>query len=154
MTLCQLIKSSLILPRDKCTSKDELIAKLVELIYTTESELPSQSKDDVLRTINIREQIGGTTLPSGLSVPHARLRDYEGFILAFGIPAEPLVHENIQIRLMALMLTSQSGAPWFLPVLAELTKLSRDSGFITRLFEAENPEAFIEILKERDPELL
>ena len=152
MTLSELLKSELILLKTQCASKDDLVSTLVEKLYTTGHEFPLP-KNDLLKTINMREQIGGTMLPSGLSVPHARLRDYEGFILALATPAEGLFHEGLQIHLMALMISSQSGGPWYLPSLAALTKISRDKDYLLSLSGAETPEDFIAILKERDTEL-
>ena len=152
MTLCELLRSELILVKTACSSKDELIIKLVEQVYANGHEFPL-SREDILKTINMREQIGGTMLPSGLSVPHARLRDYEGFILALGIPGDPVIYEGLQIRMMALMISSQSGAPWYLPTLAALTKISRDQEYFSRLCSAENSEDFINILQERDTDL-
>ena len=152
MTLSELLESELILPKTACASRDELIRKLVEQVYRTNRALPILQKD-ILDTIYRREQIGGTLLPSGLSVPHARLKDFEGIILALGTPAEPLFHEGLQIRMMALMITSQSGAPWYLTTLAALTKISRDDEYLSRLCRAEDTENFYRILRERDPEL-
>ena len=152
MTLSELLESELVLLKTPCASKDELVRELVERVFSTGRELPLP-KDDVLNTIIMREKIGGTTLPSGLSVPHVRLRGFEGFILALGIPKEPLLIEGIEVRMMAMMVTSQSGIPWYLPVLAGLTKISRDSGYFSRLCGAEDFNGFIGILRERDQDL-
>ena len=152
MTLSELLKPELVLPKIACASKDELIAKLLERIYDSGQKLPL-SKEELLETINLREQIGGTLLPSGLSVPHARLKDYEGFVFAVGTPAEPLFHDGLEIRVAAMMITSQSGGPWYLTVLAALTKISKDGEYFSRLCGADNPEDFLKILKEKDTEL-
>lgn len=152
MVLSELLKCSLVLPKAACTSKDELISELVDLIYSSGCELPLTSRE-ILKTIQMREVIGGTMLPSGLSIPHARLKDYSGFILAAGTPKESLIHQGIQLRLMTLMISSQSGGTLYLPVLAGVTKLSRDREYLYHLCNAETPEDFISIIKERDVEL-
>ena len=152
MTLTKLLKPELALVKIICASKDELIAKLVRHIHDTGWELPLK-EEDLLKTINMREQIGGTLLPSGLSIPHARLENFEDFVLALAVPAKPLFHEGHKIRLAAMMITSQSGGPWYLPVLAALTRISRDEKYFSRLCGAENPGDFINILRERDTEL-
>ena len=152
MTLSELIKPDLVLPKIACASKDELITKLAEKVFEVNHDIPF-SQDTVLHAIQMREQIGGTMLPSGLSVPHARLREYEGFILALGIPEQPIFHEGIQIRLMSLMISSQSGGNFYLPTLAALTKISRNGEHFTRLCAAENSEDFIRLLREQEPEL-
>jgi len=152
MTLTELITPELVFPKVTCASKDELISKLAELIYNTGREFPL-SREDLLETIYMREQIGGTLLPSGLSVPHARLKDFDDFVFALATPAQPLFHDGQEIYLAAMMITSQSGGPWYLSTLAALTKMSRDSNFLSRLGGAESPEDFIRILMERNPEL-
>jgi len=152
MTLTELLKTELIFPKIACTTKDELIAELVERIYDTDRELPL-SKEELLETIYAREKIGGTLLPSGLSIPHARLKDFDGFVFALATPAQPLFFEGQEIRLAALMITSQSGGPWYLAALAKLTKISRDMEYLARLDAAENKEDFISILQERDSEI-
>jgi len=153
MTLTELITPELVFLKITCASKDELIDKLVKSVYRTGREFPF-SQEDLLETIYTREQIGGTLLPSGLSVPHARLKDFEDFAFALATPAEPLFHEGQRINLAAMMITSQSGGPWYLAVLAALTKISRDSEYLSRLCGAENPEDFICILEERNSELV
>jgi PTS system nitrogen regulatory IIA component len=153
MTLVELLKPELILTNAVCSSKDDLIKGIVEKIYTTGME-PPISQDELLRTIAKREQIGGTFLPSGLSVPHARLRDFEGFVIAMGTTKDPLFHDGTQLRLMALMISSQSGGPHYLPAIAVLTKISRDSEFLSSLGRAEDTESFIRLMGEKDQQLL
>lgn len=153
MTLVELLKPELILTNAVCASKNELISSVVDKIYST-GKGPPISKEVLLDAIIKREEIGGTLFPSGLSVPHARLKDFEGFILALSTIREPLFHERAQINLMALVISSQSGGPYYLPVVAALTKISRDADFFSRLSKAENAEALISLMKEKDQELL
>jgi len=152
MTLTELLKPELILTNSICASKDDLIKNIVKKIYSAGMG-PPISQDVLLQAILNREQIGGTFLPSGLSLPHARLKDFEGFIIALGTTKEPLFHEGTQLRLMALMISSQTGGPHYLPAVAALTKISRDGEFLSRLGGAENAESFIGLLKEKDQQL-
>ena len=152
MTLSELLVPDLVFPKITCSSKDELISILLDQVYSKERS-PPLPQQEMMKKIKMREEIGGTLLPSGLSIPHARLPNYEGFILALGMPAEPLIHQGLQIRLMTLMISNQSGNHWYLPVLAFMTKISRDAEYFQRLSGAETYENFIKILKERDQEL-
>jgi len=152
MTLVELLKPELILTNIVCDSKDGLIRSLVEKIYSA-GMAPPVSQDILLQAIIKREQIGGTFLPSGLSVPHARLKDFEGLTLALATTKEPLFFDGTQLRLMALMISSQSGGPYYLPAVAALTKISRDAEFLTLLSNAENSESFIRLMREKDQEL-
>ena len=152
MKLSEVLECDLIHLNIECASKDELISKLLDQVYNA-GKAPPFPPAEVMSKIKIREGIGGTLLPSGLSVPHARLKGYEGFIVALGTSSKPLFHDGIQIRLMALMISSQSGGPLYLPSLAAFTKLSRDGQYFSRLCGAESPERLFSIVLERDPEL-
>ena len=149
MNLLELLKPELMIIRAGSTSKDALIAEIVDRIYDTYRDIPVP-KEELLNSIDIREKIGGTVLPSGLSVPHSRLKDYDEIVIALATPAEPIFHDGTQIRLMTLMLSSQSGGPYYLPAVATFTKISRDEDYFNRLCEAENLTAFLRILRERN----
>jgi len=151
MTLSELLADDLVHLKIKCVSKNELITALLEKVYNTDRK-PHFSVKEVMDKIQMREEIGGTLLPSGLSAPHARLKDYEGFVLAIGTPAECIVQAGVQIKMMALMISSQSGGLYYLPTLASLAKLSRDGEYFSRLCRAESREVFFDILNERDAE--
>jgi len=153
MTLVELLRPELILTNVPCASKEDLIKSIVEKIYSA-GMAPPVSQDVLLDAILVREQIGGTLLPSGLSVPHARLKDFEGFIMALGTTGEPLFYEGTKLYLMALMISSQSGGQHYLPAVAALTKISRDAEFLSLLSRAENAESFIGLMKERDQQLM
>ena len=153
MTLVELLKPELIFTNIVCASKDDLIKATVEKIYST-GMAPPVSQDVLMDSIIKREQIGGTLLPSGLSVPHARLKDFEGFILALSTTKEPLFFERTPLYLMALMISSQSGGQHYLPAVAALTKISRDTEFLSLLSRAENAESLIGLMKEKDQQLM
>ena len=149
MALSSLMDKDLVLLKTKSSSKEELILQLLTKVYDA-GRGPPFPLNEVLGRIAMREEIGGTLLPSGLSVPHARLRGYEDFVLAMGTPEEPIIQNNIQIKLMSLMISSQSGGVHYLPTLAALTKLSRDRAYFSRLCSTEGAEDFIQIIRERD----
>jgi len=153
MTLVELLRPELILTNTVCASKDELIRIIVEKVYNA-GMAPPVSQDALMDSIIKRELIGGTLLPSGLSVPHARLKDFEGFILAVSTIKEPLFCERTQLHLMALVISSQSGGPYYLPAVAVLTKISRDTEFLSRLSRAENADGFIGLMREKDQQLV
>ena len=149
MSLHNLLVSSLILPKVECDSKNQLISLLADRIYDYGISLPV-NKSSLVKIIHTREEVGGTLLPSGLSVPHARLKDYNDFVIAIGIPAKPVFSEGLQIRMMALMISSNTGGPHYLKSLAELTKISRNKDEFFRLCSAESPEEILRIIAEEN----
>jgi PTS system nitrogen regulatory IIA component len=149
MTLSELLKPELIRPKILCSSKDDFITKLMDCICKTNRKF-IYSQEEMLASVFKREQIGGTTFPSGLAVPHSRIGDFDDFVFALGTPLNPIFHEGIQIRLMVLMLSNQSGGPYYFPTVAALTKISMDSEYFPALCEAESPEEFIKIIQAKD----
>ncbi|MCL2601307.1 MAG: PTS sugar transporter subunit IIA [Treponema sp.] len=147
MTLTELINPELLLLNVSCSTKNDLIAQLAAKIYSADRKLPL-SHEELLKNIYTREEIGGTLLPSGLVIPHARLKNFEDFILAVATPAAPLFQGKQEIRLAAMMITSQSGGAWYLETLAALTKLSRDEPYFRRLAGALTKEDFFSVLRE------
>ncbi|MCL2069615.1 MAG: PTS sugar transporter subunit IIA [Treponema sp.] len=153
MYLSELLANERIYPKIACSSKDELLSIVLEKIYHSSEKFPL-SQEELLKALDLREKIGGTMLPSGLSIPHARIKEYEGFVLALATPSEPIFYEGIQVRMMSMMLTSQQGGPNYLPCLAALTKLSRDPELFSILCDEVDPEKFLLAIKGKDLELL
>ena len=142
----------MILLKTDCSSKEDFITKLVEQVCNTKLEVYISQKD-LLAEIFRRENIGGSLLPSGLSIPHARIKGFNDFIIAIGTPKKPLFHEGQPIYMMAMIISNEFGEPYYLPTLAGLAKLSRDQEYFSRLCKADSFEGFVRILRERDPEL-
>ena len=144
MKLSELLRPDLVLTKQACSSKDELIEILVKQICGAANS-PPFPPDEILSRIKTRERIGGTVFPTGLAVPHTRLAECEDFFITLGMPAEPVFHDGTQVRLMALMITSQTGGPLYLPAVALMGRLSMDADYFSRLCGAENYEDFIKI---------
>ena len=126
-----------------------MIEKLLDYLYATD-KAPSIPKDDVFSSILLREKIGGTIIPSGLSVPHSRHNDFDGFIVVLGTPGAQIFQDGFEIRLMALMLSSPGGGPYYLPTVSSLTRLSMDKDFFSSLCGAKTPEDLLDMIRGRD----
>jgi PTS system nitrogen regulatory IIA component len=153
MKLSSLLNSGLVLLKRSCKTKDELIDELIQEIYRTRQNI-SISEKTVRSVITDRENLGGTLLPTGLAIPHARLPGFDDFIIAVGIPAEPIqtIGVDTPIRMMVLMLTSQGASTQYLNTLAAFGKISQGTVF-SKLCGAVTPHRFIEILKDANIEV-
>ncbi|GHV80094.1 hypothetical protein AGMMS49944_18850 [Spirochaetia bacterium] len=146
MKLSSLIHPDLVLLKRPGRTRDELLDEMIRELYRPGKRFPIPEK--TLRdVIADRENLGGTLLPSGLAIPHARLEDFDDFIIVIGIPTSPIQAEGEPAtHMMALMLTSLSASTQYLNTLAALAKISQGPLF-PKLCGAVNPNAFIEILK-------
>jgi PTS system nitrogen regulatory IIA component len=154
MKLSSLINPELVLLKRPCKTRDELLDELIRELYHGGQKV--SIPENILRgAITDRENLGGTLLPTGLAIPHARLDGFDDFILAVGIPASPIqgtAQGEPPVRMMVLMLTSMSSSTQYLNTLASLAKISQGPLFST-LCGAANQNAFIEILKDANIEI-
>jgi PTS system nitrogen regulatory IIA component len=155
MKLSSLLNPDLVLIKKSCKNKNELLNDLVNEIYKTHRL--SVPKEEVRQAVLHREQLGGTAFPTGLITPHARLERFDDLVIAVGIPSEPITipqdGEDITIRMMVLLLTSQTASSLYLNSLAAFVKISRDSDFFGKLCGAANANAFVQTLKDANIEV-
>ena len=76
--------------------------------------------DYVRKTIEEREQLGGTSYESGIAIPHARLDNFDDILIGILIPANPVMDGNTQLSMIVLILTSKTVSNVYLNTLASL----------------------------------
>lgn len=87
----------------KVPSQAELIARLSALAC---KHLPDISAKEVAAQVLKREQGIGTTLETGLGIPHARLEELTDFAAAVAVLPEPLITPTgASVRVMFLLLS-------------------------------------------------
>jgi PTS system nitrogen regulatory IIA component len=155
MKLSSLIKPELVLIKKSCKNHDELCDELIAAIYKSQ-KLPLPIAV-VKKGIAERELLGGTVHSTGIAVPHARLENFDDFIIAIGILETPLEiaqpDRTVSIRMMMLLLTSHSSSLLYLNTLAAFAKISKETEYFTRLCNAANPSDFIDLLEEKNIEV-
>ncbi|MDR3341671.1 MAG: CBS domain-containing protein [Treponema sp.] len=152
MKLSSLLIPELVLLKKPGKTKEVLLDELIRSLYRTRQPIPVPEAE-VRRAVLDREQLGETVFESGLAIPHARLPQFNDFFIVIGVPEVPVVYEHIPIRMMILMLTSQSGSTVYLNALAAFVKLSQDTELFARLCSVAEPQDFIQILKDRNIEV-
>ena len=131
----------------------EMALKAIVALYPHEVDY-----DDVLRRLNERRKLGGTCLPSGIAVPHARLPVFKDFIIAAVVPKEPIqtdekcmdpgCSEAPPIRIVWLVLLAQTASTLYLNTLAKIVEASKDEKVMGALVGAESTNRFVSILDE------
>lgn len=115
-------------------SKAEVIKRLVQAACQGESKLDGE---DVLAQVLKREDGISTTLDTGLSIPHARLEELDGFKAALAILPEGIqdpAGPNLEIKAMFLFLSPARQAFFqkHLQILAALAEIFKPE-FIAEL---------------------
>lgn len=108
--------------------------------------------EDALSRIRERQRLGGTIFPTGVAIPHARFPNLNDFIAAVVVPRHP-IPEAIPVRLVWIMIHSQSESTIYLNSLARIVECSKDEAAMAALIASESPEAFIEEIDARGYEV-
>ena len=131
MKLTSLLDRRFLLPRAKAATKEEAIALLADLICS-HTELRDR-KELVLKAVMEREALGGTTFPTGIAIPHARIAGFDDMLIGVCVPDSPIRAEGIDVRMVVLILTSAAPSTIYLNTLATLTRLSQNAALFERL---------------------
>jgi PTS system nitrogen regulatory IIA component len=155
MKLSSLINPDLVLVQKSCKTKHDLLDELMKGIFRTDRRL-SVTEDQVRKAILEREYLGGTVFPTGLATPHTRLEHFEDLLIAVGIPLNPIPATETEdsIRMMVMLLTSQSSTSLYLNSLAAFAKISQDDVLFGTLCASSNANIFIQTLKNANVEVM
>ncbi len=143
--------SSLLSENSICFGKsystiEESIRELLSLLVKNH-RLPIPA-EEVMKLILQREALGGTTFPTGIAVPHARLENFSDLLIGICIPETPILSEGIPVRMVVLMLTSKTETTLYLNALATFLKLSENSDIFQNLLQAKTPQKFIRFIQD------
>jgi CBS domain-containing protein len=152
MKLHNLLSEPLILLDRPVKTKEEAIQVLVKAV---QSRYPFPLKPEELqKAVLDREALGGTSFPTGIAVPHARLDFLDDIVVAILRPATPLPDPVAPIRLVVLMLTSQNKPAIYLNSLSSILKFSQKTDAYEKALAAATPKDFLDLIAEQDYSLV
>lgn len=148
MKLHNLLNEDLILLQSPVKTKDEAIRAIIDRVA---AKYPFEIDEKVfLDAVHARETLGGTSFPTGLAVPHARMEHFDDIIITALVPKVPFMDGNQEIRLVTLILTAQSKPTLYLNCLSSLLKLSQKKDVFDTLAGARSAKEFIGVLEKQD----
>ncbi|MDQ2971079.1 MAG: PTS sugar transporter subunit IIA [Acidobacteriota bacterium] len=108
---------------------------------------------DLTRRLLERERLGCTGLGAGIAIPHCKLKDVDGIVLAVGAcPAGVDFHapDGIAVTLIFLILSPAQAPALHLQALARISRLLKVPGVADSLRRAQTPEALVAALREAE----
>ena len=151
MKLSSLLDRRFMVTGAELSSKEEAIRALVQLICS-HTELRRRS-EAVLATVMQREQLGGTTFPTEIAIPHGRIPDFDDMWIGVCLPREPVMSEGVALRMIVLILTSTTPSNLYLNTLAALARVSKNRSLFKRLASSESYREFSELLEKENIEV-
>jgi PTS system nitrogen regulatory IIA component len=130
---------------------------LQELVRLAEQSWQVFDAEALLRAIRQREDMGSTTLPSGVAIPHPHrpLPNVLGeSLLAFGRTVAGIPFGGDGILTDVFFLVGCRDARTHLQVLARLARVLRRPGFLEELRAAENAAETLQVIEASETELI
>ena len=138
MKLGSLVNKDFILVGHKFNSVIEAVDSFIMLF--NKKKLFTAPVSKVQEKARDREALGGTVLPPGIALPHARIEGIDDLIVGIWVPPEPIKTDDGEVKLLFFFLTSTAGSPLYLPVLSAVAKSCRDPLFFSKLCSSSRDE--------------
>lgn len=130
---------------------------LAELVQLAEQSWQVYDPEALLKAVQAREEMQSTALPGGVAIPHPRRPLPQALgesVVAFGRTLTPIPFGGDRGGLCDLFfLVCCRDDRTHLRVLARLSRLFLQAGFLDRLREADTPEAAIEVIADVEKSL-
>ena len=151
--IAEMLNPSAIVAELKSTGKKDVLAELTEALINANPEL---SRDEVIRVLLERENLGSTGIGDGVAIPHGKLRNIEHQLIAFGLSRKGVDFDAMDgkpARLFFLLIAPEDSVGIHLKTLARISKLLKASHARDRLQAAGDRQQIYNIIAEEEENL-
>ncbi len=135
-------------------SKDEVISELVQTLVDA-GEILEKDRDDIIRAIMRREELGSTGIGRGVAVPHTKHPSVTKLVGTVGVSSSGLDFESLdgQKACLFFLLVSPPDRPGdHLRALENISRQLRDDQFCKLLGQSKTAADILNLLEEADRE--
>lgn len=134
------------------TTKDEVIAELVQSLVDA-GEILDKDRDDIIKAIMRREELGSTGIGRGVAVPHTKHPSVKKLVGTVGVSPSGLDFESLdgQKACLFFLLVSPPDRPGdHLRALENISRQLRDDQFCKVLSHSKTAQDILQLLEEAD----
>jgi PTS system fructose-specific IIC component len=150
MDIGDLLDESLVIADLQADEKFKAFDALLELMVNCgKLGQKAQALEDCIR----RENYLSTGLENGLAVPHAKTTAVNDLVLAFGFSKNGIEFDSLDgkpAHFIFLLLSPVNTSGPHIKVLSQITRKFRDEDLYNKIFNAENSQELLDILKSSD----
>lgn len=143
----------------KANTKEEIIIEISNKI-AEESSYFNQRKDEIIESVLKRENEISTCMGEGVFLPHARLRDFDDFIIAVAILKNEVegeiaaTHQKDMIKVVFFMVSDVLKNKNILKSMSVVSKIAlRHPEILQEIKNEKNPKKIIELMTSEDVEI-
>ena len=150
MRISELLKPSLIKVDLKSDDKDELFEEMVQMFVNHDL---LADRDVALEAIRGREAKMSTGIGKGLALPHGRVKELNGLLMALGISRQGIEYDALdgQPVHVVIMVLAETGNPGpHIEALAEISRLFSLPGFLDKIRESRTVQEVAEAIRKEE----
>lgn len=134
------------------TNKESVIGELVDSLQTA-GEISVTDREDIVKAILKREELGSTGIGRGIAVPHTKHPSVKKLVGTVGVSASGVEFESLDgepVQLFFLLISPPDRPSDHLRALENISRQLRDETFCRFLKQAKTKEDILQLLAEAD----
>ncbi len=150
MEINDFLDAKAVKPRLESKTKDEVLEELTDLLEKTGKVT---DREEFLRVIRDREELGSTGIGYNIAIPHARSTGIKGLTGAFGISKKGIDFDALDkepVYLFFVLAAPKNAAGDYLKALATISRLLRNRKSRQALIKADTMEEIVKIIKKQE----
>lgn len=149
MKISDILDKNSIIPDLRSKDKKGVLEELASSISTR----TGTATQDIVNVLLEREQLGSTGIGGGIAIPHGKLADISSIVVGFGLSREGVEFDSLDnrpVHIFFLLITPANSTGIHLSVLAQISRLLKQSHFKENLLKAESAEEIEQIIHSVD----
>jgi PTS system fructose-specific IIA component/PTS system nitrogen regulatory IIA component len=134
------------------TDKESVISELVDSLLEA-GDIKQSDRDDIIKAIMKREELGSTGIGRGIAVPHTKHPSVEKLIGTVGVSVHGVDFDSLdgeKVQLFFLLVSPPDRPGDHLRALENISRQLRDETFCRFLKQSKNTEDIVQLLEEAD----
>ncbi len=133
-------------------TKETVIGELVDSLQKA-GEISAADREDIVKAILKREELGSTGIGRGIAVPHTKHPSVKKLVGTVGVSAAGVEFDSLDgetVQLFFLLISPPDRPSDHLRALENISRQLRDETFCRFLKQAKNKEDILQLLAEAD----
>jgi PTS system fructose-specific IIA component/PTS system nitrogen regulatory IIA component len=152
MKFSDFVCAAAIRPQLSADDKSGVIGELVESLLEA-GRIAEQEKDDIIRAIMKREELGSTGIGRGVAVPHTKHPSVDKLVGTVGVSVDGVDFDSLDgenVQLFFLLISPPDRPGDHLRALENISRQLRDDMFCKFLKQSKSAEEISQLLEEAD----
>lgn len=132
--------------------KESVVAELVDSLLEA-GDIKAADRDDIIKAIMKREELGSTGIGRGIAVPHTKHPSVNKLVGTVGVSSSGVEFESLdgeKVQLFFLLVSPPDRPGDHLRALENISRQLRDETFCRFLKKSKNADDIVQLLEEAD----